>query len=436
MFWGIKFLIIIVVMFVFMFLGNWIAFSLGLAGIIGLLIDAGTKYLGVLGNIVWTTTNSATLTAIPLFIFMGELLIHSGISNKFYLSATKWLGRVPGSILQTNIISCAVFAAISGSSPATAAAIGSIAYPEMTKQGYDKSMIIGTIGGGGALGILIPPSIPMIIYASVAEVSIQRLFMAGVVPGLVAAGIFMIYVAIMNLLYKDKFPEKPDKVPMKEKLKAVKGMLPLVSLIVVVLGTIYLGITTATEAAALGTLIALFISWKTKTLTLENLTITMKSTIKTTSMILMIVIGAQILSFFIVMSGISASLTKAIVSTNLTVPLFLLIISIMYFILGCFLEATSMIYLTIPLLMPIINTLGIDLIWFGVIVTIFMEVAQITPPVGLNLYVLHGICNNYHTTSFGEVVKGIIPYVFMYILVAVLVMLIPSLALWLPSTII
>ena len=341
---------------------------------------------------------------------------------------------MPGGLLQTNIISCAIFAAICGSSPATASAIGSVSYREMMEHRYNKSMIIGSLAGGGALGILIPPSITMIIYGAIVETSVEKLFIAGVVPGILAAVMFIFFIAIACMIKKDFCPPKPARPSFVEMMKALVQMSPFFILILIVLGSIYAGFATTTEAAALGALGAVICSLAVKGLNWEKLKIALNATIKNTTMIMILVVCAKVLSYFVVISGISRELTSWIVAVNPSKPLFLLIITVMYLILGCIMDGASMMYITIPVLLPMLTAMGFDLTWFGVLMVVLVELSMITPPVGLNLYVLHGVCNNLGIpTSFGEVVNGSVPYCLLYLLLAFILMLFPQLALWLPG---
>lgn len=430
--WQMLFFGILLILFFILFLGEWIAFALGATGLIGLIIIGRIADLPIVGYISWNMTNSFELTAIPMFIFMGEVMVHSGLSRWFYDSASVWSGRMPGGLLQTNVLACAIFAAISGSSPATAAAIGSVAYPEMDRRGYDRQMTVGSLLGGGALGILIPPSIPMVIYAAITQVSVAKLFMAGIVPGLCAVAMFCIYIAFRCIKNKSLTPPVPPKVSLWTKIKTGPGLLPFVFLIFVVLGTIYLGWATPTEAAALGTVISLIMSFCVKGVTWSNFKESVTQTIKLSTMILMIIIGAQMISYFIAVSGISRALTGWIVVVQPPLWLFLALIVVVYIILGCIMDGTSMLFLTVPILIPILDGLNVDLIWFGLIVTIMVELGQITPPVGLNLYVLKGITGE--SIEFGKICRAAIPYCIMYLLLVLLIMLIPAMALWLPST--
>jgi tripartite ATP-independent transporter DctM subunit len=430
--WQIAFIGILFLLFLILFLGEWIAFALGATGLIGLIVIGRMTDFSIVGYIGWNMTNSFELTAIPMFIFMGEVMVHSGLSRWFYDSASVWFGRMPGGLLQTNVIACAIFAAISGSSPATAAAIGSVAYPEMKKRGYDKQMTVGSLLGGGALGILIPPSIPMVIYGAIAQVSVAKLFMAGIVPGIVAVMLFCVYITVRCLKNKNLTPPVSPKISLWKKIQAGPGLLPFAFLICTVLGTIYLGWATPTESAALGTVISLVMSFCIRGVTWNNFKKSIAMTVKLSTMILMIVIGAQMISYFIAVSGISRALTGWIVEVQPPLWLFFALIIVVYLILGCIMDGTSMLFLTVPILLPILDGMNIDLIWFGLIVTIMVELGQITPPVGLNLYVLKGISGT--DIEFGQICRASIPYCVMYLMLVLLIMVFPVLALWLPGT--
>lgn len=430
--WQILFAVMLIILFLLLFAGEWIAFTLMLAGAAGLVFIGRGYVLNSVGQMAWNTVCSFDMTAIPLFILMGELMVHGGLSKGFYRSAAMWLRRLPGGLLQTNIISCAIFAAISGSSPATAAAIGSVSYPELEEKGYNRQMIVGSLAGGGALGVLIPPSINMLIYASISECSVTQLFIAGVIPGILCALCFMGYIGVKSIIHQEYAPKETTTYTLKEKLRSSGGLFSFIFLIVVVLGSIYSGWATTTEAAALGACVAFIMSAAGGNLTLKNLKEALLSSVRLSSMILAIIFGAKVLSYFIAFSGISKGVTGWIVSLNPSIGILFVCIILMYLVLGCILEGTSMIYLTIPILLPILKALNIDLIWFGVILTLLTEIGMITPPVGINLYVIHSIAGK--KCSFGDVIKGSLPYCAMYLIVTVAIICIPALALWLPGT--
>ncbi|MEN1968880.1 TRAP transporter large permease [Lentibacillus sp. N15] len=430
--WYVLFILYILLLFVFLFMGYWVPFALGTTGLIGLLLLGDSHVFQSLGFVAWNGVNSFELTAIPLFILMGELILSSGVSDRFFHSTSVLLRKIPGGLFQTNIVSCGFFSAISGSSLATAAAVGSVSIPELSKRGYNRSMIYGSLGGGGALGILLPPSIPLIIYGSMVEESVAKLFMAGVVPGLLAILIFMIYIGIRCLLNSNLTSHVEEgSLSLKQKFKSIGGLLPITVLIVIIAGGIYLGYTTPTESAGLGVILSLVICAIYKKLTYINVKSAIINAVRTSSMVLFIVVGAQILSYLIVQSGINRGLTDWIISIDPSPVTFLFIVFVVYLILGCVVDGLSLIFLTLPVLWPLVQAVGFDPIWFGIVLVILIEVSQITPPVGLNLYVLQGIAGE--KASFSEIVKGNIPYFFLYLFIALLVTFFPQIALWLPS---
>ncbi|PLS16046.1 hypothetical protein CVD28_18525 [Bacillus sp. M6-12] len=428
--WYMLFICYVGILLLLLCLGTWVPFALGATGLVGLYLLGDPTSFQALGFIAWNSVNNFELTSIPLFILMGDIILKSGISHKFYYSASVLLRKLPGGLLQTNIVSCSFFAAISGSSLATAAAIGSVSVPELTKRGYNRPMIFGSLGGGGALGILIPPSIPLIIYGSMVEESVAKLFIAGIVPGLVATLIFMIYIAVMCLIKPELTPDL-EPTTWSEKIKSIGGILPLTILVGLIASGIYLGFTTPTEAAGFGVVAALIICGFYKKITYENIKQSLISTVKTTSMVLFIVVAAQILSYLIVKSGINRGLTDWVVSLDPSPALFLIVIILLYLILGCLIDGLSLIFLTLPVLWPLVQAMGFDPIWFGILLVILIEVAQITPPVGLNLYVLQGIAGE--KTPLTDIIKGNIPYFFLYLFLALLIILFPQIVLWLPS---
>lgn len=426
------FWILLVMLFVLLFLGEKVCFALGVVSIAGFYIVGKQSILASSGLVAWNAVNSFELTAIPMFIFMGELVVHCGLSRSFYKSASTYFSRIPGGFLQTNLITCGIFSAISGSSLATAAAIGSVSYKDVSAMGYDKRMILGTLGGGGALGILIPPSVTFLIYGSLTETSVSKLFMAGIVPGLLCLLIFMIYVMIRVTITPSLAPVKGKKTSGKEKLHALKGMFPFVFLIVVILGGIYLGLTTPTEAASISVVLAIILSALFGNLTWKNFITSCLEAVKSCCMIFFIVVGAKFFTYIITMAGISRGITTAFAALNPPPLAFFLFLILIYLVLGCLMDGTSIVYLTIPVLFPLVSLAGFDPLWFGVILVILVEVAMLTPPVGMNLFVLHGIAKG--TASFNDIIIGCVPYIFMYGAVLVLLWFFPDIATWLPNT--
>ena len=415
-----------------MLLGQWTALALGAVGTLMLIIVKGNMGLLTINSVIWNTANSYILIAAPMFLLMGEVILRSGVSGGFYRGVAALVGRTPGGLLHANIIACALFSCISGSSVATAAAVGTVAIPEMTKRGYQPRLVFGSLAAGGTLGILIPPSIVMILYAALVEESVAKLFMAGFIPGLVMSALFMLYIAF-RVWTKPEVAPPPDPVrmPWGERLAHGVHVLPIVGLLGMVLAAIYFGVATPTEAAVMGALGALALAWAYGGLGWAMFGEALMSTVRTTCMVLFIIVGAQILSNALSYAGVSRGISEWVVGMELSWWFLLLALVILYLILGCFVDGVSMIYITLPVLYPVVVQTGFDPIWFGVVLTILIELGQITPPVGLNLFTIHGISGG---APFSEVVKGSFPFVFVMLATILLLALFPQLALWLPST--
>ncbi len=426
--WQISGLILFFLLIGLLVAGVWIAVVLGMVGVIGLLLVDPSSLRGV-GVIVWDTLESFVLTAVPLFFFMGSLILHSGISTRFYKSLSMWLDHVPGSLAHSNIVACSLFAAISGSSVATAAAIGAIALPEMEKRGYDRALTYGSLAAGGTLGILIPPSIPFIIYGAMIGESIGRLFIAGVIPGIVLSGIFIIYIGIRTFFNPGLVPRKEIHVTWDERLSGLVDLVPIFFLMFLILGGIYLGIVTPTEAAAIGVVGAILVAWAYKQLSWQVLKASLNDAIKANSMILFIVVGAQIMSYAMVTAGIPRAIVAVITGLQVEPVTIFLLICVMYLILGCLMDALSLMLLTLPVVYPVMMALGYDAIWFGVVLVILLEVGLITPPVGMNLFVIQGMARQ----PLSIVARGSMPYVILMLILLALLTLYPQLALWLPA---
>ena len=414
--------------------GFWVACALGSAGILGILLQDGFGGLNCLGLIGWNTTNNFVYTAVPLFIFMGELVMHSGASKRFYSGINAWIKRLPGGLLHTNIIACAFFAAISGSSAATALSMGTVAIPEMRRRGYDEKMLLGSLAAGGTLGILIPPSIIMIIYGAMVEESIAKLFMSGIIPGLCLAAVFMGYILIKAWLRPQLFPVLSDEeeAPMSlaVKLREIAKGWPVFAIMAIIFGGLYLGIATPTEVAALGCAAAAGVGLLYRELGWKTLVLSVASAIGTTCMIMFIIVSAQIYSFALTNAGVTQLLSEWIISLQLSPPLFFALICALYLFLGCLLDGVSMMVLTLPILFPVIISMGFHPIWFGVVLTLLIELGQITPPFGLNLFALQGISGGRPIT---DVIFGTLPYCILMMLMIGILKLLPGLALWLPS---
>jgi C4-dicarboxylate transporter, DctM subunit len=403
--------------FVLVFLlasGQWIVFALGIAGMVGIILGGGLADLRPLGYVTWNSSNNFNLTAIPLFVLMGELILQSGASAKFYRSLGSWFNWISGGLLQVNVLASALFASLTGVSVASAAALGTIAIPSQKHQGYDHRMIFGSLAGGGTLAVLIPPSIPLIIYGAMTETSIVKLFVAGIVPGVVLTGIFMIYIGAKAWLNPNLVPKQAVGYSWREKLASLKDILPLLLIAIVILFGIYDGLTTPTEAGAIGALCAFILTiFNLRTGWWASLMIALSNSVKTTCMLLSILVGAQILAYSLVSTGLNHDVTDWIVGLQLSKYGFLVAVFIVYLILGCFMDPISILVLTLPIVHPIIVALGFSSIWFGIMLVVLIEVGLLTPPVGINLFVIQGVSDG---GSFEDVVHGSIPYVIILLL--------------------
>ncbi len=424
--WAAIFILLLLLILVFIFSGLSIACSLGIVGAIGLLITGHGNMVQVIGNITWNTANDFALTSIPLFLLMGEIILISNVSTNFYNGIAKFLRKVPGGLLHSNILACAIFSAISGSSVATAAAIGSVAIPDEKKRNYKKEYIYGSLAAGGTLGILIPPSIALIIYGALTTTSVAKLFTAAMVPGLVLAAIYMIYIFFNSIINKKDFANvdygQADDISYAV---ALKGILPLFLLIVIVLGGIYTAVMTPTEAAAAGVTASIVIAKVFGEIDFKKYKEALLKSIRNTSMLLFIMVGAQTLSYALAISGATRGMVTWVTGLGLATLTLLIMIYCLYLVLGCFVESNSMQYLTIPVLFPILKAYGVDPIWFGVVLVVLIELGQITPPVGINLFVIKGIDPESNLT---EVIRGVIPYIFLMFLMVAILTAFPQLA--------
>lgn len=426
--WAVATLVIFGMVFLFLAIGMPVAGGLGIAALLGGVLFLGK--FGVAAYVPWEVSNSFILTAIPLFIFMGEILLRSGLSIRLYDGAAAMLGRLPGGLLHANIGSCAIFAAISGSSLATAATIGTVALPELEKRGYDNKMACGSLAAGGTLGILIPPSISMIIIGSMTEQSIAELFIAGVFPGIMLVGLFMIYIVVRVIIQPQLAPPF-EKRPLKLRALSIIRMWPVVVIMFFVLGGIYLGVTTPTEAAAVGAFTALVFALIYRKLNWLTLKASMLGAVKITAMLLFIIVGAMILSGMLGLLKVPFKMVAWVASLPFP-PLAILIgIYIMYLFLGMFLDGLALVVLTVPIVFPIIRELGFDPVWFAVALVILVEMCLLTPPVGTNVYVIHGLRPD---RPMSEVILGAMPFFFMMLVGLAVITAFPQIATWLPNT--
>ncbi len=413
-----------------LFGGLWIPFAIAAAGMATMVMTGGLGSLKALGFVTWSSMNSSTLSAIPLFILMADLLLRAGVSDRFYNGLALLVRRMPGGLLQTNIAGCALFAAISGSSVATAAAIGTVAIPQLKEKGYNPAMTAGSLAAGGTLGILIPPSIAMIIYGSFTEVSIAKLFLAGLLPGIAITLLFMLYIAVRAMLNPALAPRgENEHVGLRAVVGGLLQLLPLVLLMAMVLGTIYFGVATPTEAAALGALISLLICAVFGRLSRAVVAESLRATLKVSAAILFITMAAFIFAYGMEKGGVGRALTAWVASLGLDRNVFLLVLLLGYAVLGCVVDSIGMIVLTIPLLTPVLIGMDVDLIWFGVALVIVVELGQITPPLGINLFVIESIAKR----GLLEVVRGTMPYYGLMLLFLVGLAVFPEIATWLPE---
>lgn len=412
-----------------MLTGMWIPFAVGLAGLTIIYMEAGTNGFRALGLITWSTLSSFTLSALPLFILMAEILSNAGLGARFYRGTALLVRRLPGGLLQTNILGSAMFASICGSSAATAATIGTVALPQLQERGYDVRLSCGSLAAGGTLGILIPPSLTMIIYGTITEVSIAKLFMAGILPGLLMAGLFSLYVGIRTNFSRHLAPRDEVAPSDGEFWRAIGDLVPFLGLMLMVLGTIYFGVATPTESAALGCVLAFLIAAVWGDLNTQTLGRALRRTVETSATLLFIILGAFFFGYGIELGGIGTALVHFVAGLGLDRFAFLLILMFVYVVLGCFLDGAGMIVLTVPLLLPVLAHLNVNLIWFGIFIVVMLEIGMLTPPFGLNLFVLQGISQR----GFSTIVFGTLPFIGIMIAFMVLLMIFPAVVLWLPS---
>src|SRR5215212_4952027 len=401
-------------------------------GVLGLLLSAIYSKLPLslaMGEIAWGTSNNFLLVAIPFFVLLGEILLRSGMAERMYNALVLWMPWLPGGLMHSNIAACAMFAATSGSSVATAATIGTVALNEIEKHGYSERLFLGTIAAGGTLGILIPPSINMIVYGVLTDTSIPKLYLAGFIPGLVLASLFSLTVLLL-CLFRPGLGGRRTVATWDQRIKALPDLLPPIIIFLAVIGSIYAGWATATESAALGVIAAVGIAAWNRRLTMRTLLHAFEGTMRTTGMIMAIVLAAYFLNFVITSIGLTGQVNSFITSLGLTPVELLMVVVIFYFILGMFMETLSMMVATVPIIAPIMIKAGYDPVWFGIIIIILMELAMITPPVGINLYVVQGLRKR---GKIDDVIIGASPFVITMLLMLLILSIWPQIALWLPQ---
>ena len=406
--------------------GMAVPFAIAVPGVVYLLLQHGLTSLKGIGLVTWGSMNSFTLTAIPLFVLMAELMQRSGLSFRIYRGLAKVVSRLPGGLLQTNIVGCALFASISGSSVATAASIGGVALPQLVQRNYDRKLSAGSLAAGGTLGILLPPSIAMIIYGSFTETSVAKLFMAGVIPGLMLTGMFMLYIGVRSF-WGGVVPRESGVSG--GVLLALADIVPFALLIFGIMGSIYAGVATPTEAASGGCLFALLLCLAWGDLRWRQFVDALHRTVQICGNLLFIIYAAYIYAYAIGVAGVGESVTAWLVGLNLSHFQFFAALFVLYTVLGCLVESIGMIVITVPLLYPVLGRYGIDPIWFGVILVMYVELGQISPPIGINLFVIQSIWDG----ELGDVVMGTIPFHIIMFVLLFLLTAFPQLALWLPA---
>ena len=417
------------ILLIFLGTGIWVALSMVGVSAIGMFLFTSRPVGDAMATTIWGTSSSWTLTALPLFVWMGEILFRTKLSENLFKGLAPWMSRLPGGLIHVNVVGCALFAAISGSSAATVATVGKMSIPELRKRNYPEKLLLGSLAGSGTLGLLIPPSIILIIYGVTVQESIAKLFIAGIIPGIMIAIFFMFYVIGWSILNKNIMPKVEETFSFSQKIKQSGQLIPIIVLIAAVIGSIYVGIATATEAASLGVVGALILSFFQKSLNKETFKLSLLGATKTSCMIAFILAGSAFLSLSMGFTGLPRNLAIWINGMNLSPYVLIMVLTIFYIILGMFLDGISAVVLTMAIIEPMIRQAGFDMIWFGVFLVIVVEMAQITPPVGFNLFVLQGMANK----DMGFIARSAFPLFLLMILAVVVIIMFPDIALWLPE---
>lgn len=424
-------LIVAVIMLVLLASGVWVAVTLMSVGLISMVMFSHAPAASIQTTVIWGQSSSWALTALPLFIWMGEILYRTRLAKDMFEGLSPWLAGFPGRLIHINVVSCGIFAAVSGSSAATTATIGRITIPELLKRGYDERTTIGSLAGSSTLGFLIPPSIIMIVYGVAADVSITRLFIAGVLPGLMLMVLFMGYLAIWSMLNPSKVPPREEPIPFLKRIRETAKLFPIVMLMIAVIGSIYMGIATATEAAAVGVVGALLIALFTGSLNRKSFIDSVLGATRTSVMVSFILAGAAFLSTSMGFTGIPRELAAWVGTLALGKYELLLALTLLFIVLGCFLDGISIVVLTAAVIMPITQQAGIDPIWFGIFIVVVIEMSQITPPVGINLFILQSMTGK----NLWQVAVAAFPFFLLLVLATILLIIFPDIATWLPNTI-
>lgn len=423
-------LFIVVLLFALLLGGVWVGIALMSVGILSLETFKSIRIDRFLAGDLWGTSTALELVTLPLFILMGEILFHTRLSENLFAGLSPWVRGLPGRLLHVNVLGCTLFAAVSGSSAATTATVGRITLAELEKRGYDRSLAAGSLAGSGTMGFLIPPSIPLIVYGVIAEISILDLFVAGIVPGLILGAVFMGYIAVRAILNPALAPAEDIHFTWREKVAALRKLLPTVLLMLFVIGSMYFGYASVTEAAAIGVLGALILTAWERQFTFRIVGSALMGTVRTCSLIGLIIAGALFLSKAMARLSIPTDVAIAIDALHLSPLMLIALLLLFYLVLGCFLDGLSTIVMTLPVTLPLVISAGFDPVWFGVFLIVTIEMAQITPPVGFNLFVLHSI----NGEKIGRLAVAAAPFCALMICFVVLLSVFPGIATWLPST--
>jgi len=416
-------------LFGLLFSGAWIGLALGITGIV--IMHVWGPGVALLSSGLWASLNVYGLTAIPIFLFMGQIILRSGISAKIYDSVSPLLARLPGKLLHSNVVVCAMFAAVFGASTACAAAVGSVAIPELRKRKYNQRLVLGSICMAGTLGLMIPPSGQFILYGSIAEVSVAALFAAGMVPGLLMVVLFMIYLVIRGTITPNITPFEEKPLPFIATVRPIVGLWPLIVLMIACVGPIYAGLATATESAGIGAFASIIVGRTVGTLKWKTIWESLTGAARITSMLFFIILGAMILARAISTIGLPRYLVEWAGGLPISPTVLLIGIYIMYVILGCFFDGISMMLMTLPFIYPIIMSMGFDPLWFGVLLVLVIEIGQVTPPLGVNLFVVQGIAGA--DTTIGDVFRGTIPFLMCTFVVLAIITIFPEVVHWFPN---
>ncbi len=425
------YLIILFLFVLFLLLGTGVWVGLALMGVafVGMELFTSRPTGDTMITTIWSASSSWTLTALPLFIWMGEILFRTRLSEDMFRGLSPWMARLPGGLVHTNIVGCTVFAAVSGSSAATLTTVGKMSIPELRRRNYPENMIIGTLTGAATLGLMIPPSLTLIVYGVTINESISKLFIAGILPGLVLAAMFMGYVAIYSQVSKNWQPTPEPKMSLAEKVRNSRFLIPVILLILIVIGSMYLGYATATEAAAFGVIGSLTLAASQGSLNWKTFTDSLMGATRTSAMIALILAGAAFLSLAMGFTGLPRSLAELIAVWELSRFELLMVLLVFYIIIGCFLDGISSVVLTMAVVEPMIRQAGIDVIWFGIFIVVVVEMAQITPPIGFNLFVMQGMTSH----EMNYIAKAAIPMFLIMVLMVFVLIFVPELATWLPE---